>query len=224
MICASWGVTSNVDTIEGNRVGFGRMRTRMGFGCSKLQATLESRAMQNSPKKPLSVRLMQVGLGLGIASLIIGLLVSLYLCLSLDGRRQCLSPLPAIIPQFVGLLFALTLAILTFRGLEQRKAYGKWLSVLFLIPPAIAGLIQDHYTGLIYQMVVHWQALPTPPYECWYARSIDGNFQRYCGYKSYWELAWRCIPSLLQNGLMLWTSLRLLFSRSAKRYFKSTKQ
>ena len=85
----------------------------------------------------------------------------------------------------------------------------------------IGGMEKSHYFEMFYHWVIKGQSLPAPPYDCW-SQKLGRLEQNYCGYSSYFELAWRGILDVLFPEILFgFLSMRLLFSQASQRFFSS---
>jgi hypothetical protein len=168
------------------------------------------------PNRPLSVWLTQAILLLGGLQMLVALLGAISFCVAAGELRDCFSPPRLTV--FVAGLIVLGIAWVTFRGLQRRKHYGRWLAIGFLIVGMVSLIADSPYFQLIYQFVIQGIPLPAPPYECWH--DTDGLTQRSCGYSSYPDLLLRgSLDILLPNSVAMILVLRLLRGRAVRRFF-----
>lgn len=147
----------------------------------------------------------------------IALLLMVFLCFSKGERENCWSL--SRIPYLVGVFGAFLPIGLAFWGLQNIKQYGRWLGAIVLVAVMGAGMTRSHYFRLVYSAIFEGQSLPVPPYECWKGRvgSVD---QTSCGYSNYSDLVLRGVSDLFPDLLLGFLALRLIFSRTVKRFLK----
>lgn len=120
--------------------------------------------MSNEIRRPFSVWLTQLILFFWMLQLSLALPVALVFCVSRNEMQQCLSQ-PRSSSLMIGFIL-LPIVLFTFRGLQKRNPYGKWLSVVFLGIVTIGGIINSHYFQLVYSSLTQVKPLPAPPYVC----------------------------------------------------------
>jgi hypothetical protein len=111
---------------------------------------------------------------------------------------------------------------LALRGIQQRRPYGRWLSVAFLVLVIIGSIEDLEGTGAlstIFKALLRGE-LPPPKGELLDESRFDNSVFLYVGYPSLlFYAAVDALFALLLLGLPLLLTIRLIFSKAVKRFF-----
>ena len=181
--------------------------------------------MDKPVDRPPSVWITQIVLILPVVTWVVKLLTLLFLRPPAEQPVSSLQPfqplpLPLEIALWARAFIMFAPLFFIFWGLQKRKRYGKWLAAILLIGGAVSVISESRSLQLVYRSLTQWHPLPAPPYECWESGALLGNTRILCGYSSYRELALKIIVDLLPALLLGFLSVRLLFGRAAKRFFR----
>jgi hypothetical protein len=176
---------------------------------------------------PLSLRITRFLLWCGlIGNALTYLLGSILVLFGQGSSENSMSRDPALIARvLIGAVITIGLMGLALRGIQQRKPYGRWLSVIFLVilvTAPIDELKDSRALQIVFTALMQGQL---PPAEGKLTDDSDfitlGN--SYLLYRGYPNLALNAfVDALSAFALMVlpgFLTIRLIFSQAVKRFF-----
>ncbi len=166
--------------------------------------------------RPTSVWVTQALLVVCIVSTILAIAAAIAACFFTE-TSQCSSPSGQL--QLLLVLGLGMMMVTAFRGLQHRKAYGRWLGAIFLVLLMLGAIAANRSLQLLYGATVGGDMALKPPYGEWRREGL--LYETYYGYSSYGQLLWQ---SLLNLGFCLipgWIATRLVWSRAVHQFFRT---
>jgi hypothetical protein len=119
-------------------------------------------------------------------------------------------------------IFTIGVTGLALRGIQQRRPYGRWLSVFLLVLLILGSIENLEGSGalrIIFRALLRGE-LPPPKGELIDELKFDNSISLYVGYRSLLVHAVTdASGAFLVAGLPLLLTIRLIFSKAVKRFF-----
>jgi hypothetical protein len=178
--------------------------------------------MQDSTP-PVAVRLTRFLLWCVLLGAVFCLGANLILsAFQVSGPGFALTDLPKIFVVLTVCTLGMGMSGLTLRGIQQRRPYGRWLSVAFFVLVIIGSIEDLEGTGALSTILraLLRGELPPPKGELLDESKFDNSIFLYVGYPGLlFYAAIDALFALLLVGLPLLLTTRLIFSKAVKRFF-----
>jgi hypothetical protein len=179
--------------------------------------------MQDSTP-PVAVRFTRFLLWFVLISTVLIFFVSGLIAIGTQTSRQGCNPTDGMRIFAISIVGIFTVGItgLALRGIQQRRPYGRWLSVFLLVLLILGSIGTWEGSGalsIIFKALLRGE-LPPPKGELIDESRFDNSTLSYIGYRGLLIYAVRdALVTFLVAGLPLLLTTRLIFSKAVKRFF-----